>query len=131
MATSTYAYKVRDGAGKVRSGTLDAETAVQVATKLRTMGYAPISIAEQKASGLQREITIRDCFRNTSGIASAARAPISYRNQYRAEAARNYQLAGDRPAALRLWTELAKVEGQGLADEARVRIGELEVKPAR
>ena len=58
MATSTFAYKVRDSAGKVRSGTLDAETPAQVATKLRTMGYAPITIAEQKATGLQREITI-------------------------------------------------------------------------
>jgi type IV pilus assembly protein PilC len=58
VATSTFAYKVRDSAGKVKSGTLEAETPAQVATKLRTMGYAPISIAEQKASGLQREITI-------------------------------------------------------------------------
>jgi CubicO group peptidase (beta-lactamase class C family) len=32
-----------------------------------------------------REITIRDCFRNTSGIASAARVPFGYRNLYRAE----------------------------------------------
>ena len=58
MTTSTFTYKVRDRSGKVRSGTLDAETTAQVATKLRTMGYAPISIAEQKATGLQREITI-------------------------------------------------------------------------
>jgi CubicO group peptidase (beta-lactamase class C family) len=33
----------------------------------------------------RREITVRDLFRNTSGIASAGRAPLSYRNQYRAE----------------------------------------------
>jgi CubicO group peptidase (beta-lactamase class C family) len=33
----------------------------------------------------RREITVRDCFRNTSGIATAARIPLSYRNQYRAE----------------------------------------------
>ena len=33
----------------------------------------------------EREITIRDCFRNTSGIASAARAPMGYSGQYRAE----------------------------------------------
>jgi predicted negative regulator of RcsB-dependent stress response len=53
------------------------------------------------------------------------------RHQYQAEAARNYQLAGDKASALRLWTELSKVDGQGIADEARVRIGELEAKPAR
>jgi CubicO group peptidase (beta-lactamase class C family) len=33
----------------------------------------------------RREITVRDLFRNTSGIASAGRVPLSYRNQYRAE----------------------------------------------
>jgi type IV pilus assembly protein PilC len=58
MTTSTFAYKVRDSAGQVKSGTLEAESTAQVAAKLRTMGYAPISIAERKASGLQREITI-------------------------------------------------------------------------
>ncbi len=36
---------------------------------------------------VRREITIRDCFRHTSGIASAARAPLAYRNQYRDEMA--------------------------------------------
>ncbi|HEY7269087.1 MAG TPA: serine hydrolase domain-containing protein, partial [Dehalococcoidia bacterium] len=33
----------------------------------------------------QREITVRDCFRNTSGIASAGRAPMGYSGQYRTE----------------------------------------------
>jgi CubicO group peptidase (beta-lactamase class C family) len=33
----------------------------------------------------EREVTIRDCFRHTSGMASAARSPMSYRNMYRAE----------------------------------------------
>jgi len=33
----------------------------------------------------RREIAVRDLFRNTSGIASAGRVPLAYRNQYRAE----------------------------------------------
>lgn len=53
------------------------------------------------------------------------------RNQYKADAARAYQYAGNRDAALKLWTELSKLEGQGLADEAKVRVGELSVRPAR
>jgi predicted negative regulator of RcsB-dependent stress response len=53
------------------------------------------------------------------------------RNQYKAEAARNYQLAGDNASALRIWRQLMTVQGQGIADEARIRVGELEVKPAR
>jgi type IV pilus assembly protein PilC len=56
MAT-TYAYKVRDRAGKVVSGSLEAENASAVATKLKGMGYAPISIDESKA-GFKTEIKI-------------------------------------------------------------------------
>ena len=56
MAT-TYAYKVRDRAGKVQSGTIEAENASTVAAKLKGMGYAPLSIDESKA-GLKTEIRI-------------------------------------------------------------------------
>ena len=53
------------------------------------------------------------------------------RHQFEADAARAYQLGGDRTNALRLWTALTKIDGQGVADEARVRVGELEAKPAK
>jgi type IV pilus assembly protein PilC len=56
MAT-TFAYKVRDRAGKVQSGTIEAENAAMVAGKLKGMGYAPISIEESKA-GLKTELKI-------------------------------------------------------------------------
>jgi type IV pilus assembly protein PilC len=56
MAT-TYAYKVRDRAGKIQSGTIEAENASMVAGKLKGMGYAPISIDEHKA-GMKTEIKI-------------------------------------------------------------------------
>ena len=56
MAT-TFAYKVRDRAGKVQSGTIDAENAAAVAAKLKGMGYAPISI-DQAKSGMKTEIKI-------------------------------------------------------------------------
>lgn len=56
MAT-TFAYKVRDRGGKVVSGTLEAESASAVATKLKGMGYAPISIDQHKA-GLKTDIKI-------------------------------------------------------------------------
>jgi type IV pilus assembly protein PilC len=55
--STTYAYKVRDSSGTLKSGTLEADSPAQVATKLRTMGLAPVSIAEANA-GLSREITI-------------------------------------------------------------------------
>lgn len=56
-ATMTYQYSVRDRAGKIVSGTLDAESQAAVATKLKQMGYAPISISEHKA-GMNRELSI-------------------------------------------------------------------------
>ena len=57
MAAATYAYKARDSAGKLRSGTLEADNPASVAGKLKTMGYAPVSISES-GKGLNREITI-------------------------------------------------------------------------
>ena len=57
MAT-TYAYKVRDRAGKLVSGTLEADTQAAVSTKLRQMGFAPIVIEEQKTTLGKTEIKL-------------------------------------------------------------------------
>src|SRR3954467_7257663 len=57
MATATFEYKVRDRAGKLTSGKLDAESQSQVATKLKSMGYAPVSITQSNA-GMSKEIKI-------------------------------------------------------------------------
>jgi type IV pilus assembly protein PilC len=57
MATATFEYKVRDRSGKLTSGKLDAESQSQVATKLKSMGYAPVSITES-SSGMSKEIKI-------------------------------------------------------------------------
>ncbi|MGB8651576.1 MAG: type II secretion system F family protein [Mycobacteriales bacterium] len=56
MATLTYEYKVRDHAGAMKTGTLEAESPTQVAAKLKSMGYAPISIT--KASSLNKEFKL-------------------------------------------------------------------------
>ena len=56
-ATATFEYKVRDTAGKIKTGKLEAETQAQVATKLKGMGYAPLSITEANA-GMNRELSI-------------------------------------------------------------------------
>ncbi|HET9691467.1 MAG TPA: type II secretion system F family protein [Acidimicrobiales bacterium] len=57
MAT-TYAYRVRDSAGKVQSGTLEADSTSLVANKLREMGYTPIAIDERSSVSLKSDITI-------------------------------------------------------------------------
>lgn len=57
-ATKTFEYAVRDRAGKVVKGRIDATNQAAVANRLRTMGMAPISISEVQSTGLQREISI-------------------------------------------------------------------------
>jgi type IV pilus assembly protein PilC len=56
---SAYAYKGRDAAGKIVKGRVDAPSESAVASRLRTMGLSPVSIAEaSEGTGLQREINI-------------------------------------------------------------------------
>lgn len=57
--------------------------------------------------------------------AAAAAVTPPEKLQLQASAARAYQAGGDRTSAIRLWTELSGIDGQGAADEARVRLGEL------
>ena len=59
MATATkFDYKVRDLSGSIKSGTLEAESQAQVATKLKSMGYAPISISQVGGGGgMSKEIS--------------------------------------------------------------------------
>lgn len=56
--TKTYEYAVRDRAGKVVKGRIEAPNQAAVANRLRTMGLAPISVSEVQTGGLQREISI-------------------------------------------------------------------------
>jgi type IV pilus assembly protein PilC len=58
MATSTYQYAVRDRSGKLVSGKLDGDSQAAVVTKLKSMGYAPVSITQAGGGGMKREITL-------------------------------------------------------------------------
>jgi type IV pilus assembly protein PilC len=57
MATTTFRYQVRDRGGKLISGELQAETETALVQRLKTMGYAPVSI-EKANAGLSMEIKI-------------------------------------------------------------------------
>ena len=56
-ATTTFQYSVRDKTGKLVSGTLEGESQTAVVQRLKSMGYAPVSISESNA-GLKKEIKI-------------------------------------------------------------------------
>jgi type IV pilus assembly protein PilC len=61
MATATlskFDYQVRDKTGKMITGQLEADTQAAVASKLTSMGYAPIKIEEVKTTGLNYEINM-------------------------------------------------------------------------
>ena len=71
-ATGTYAYKGRDTAGKLVKGRVDAATEGAVASRLRTMGVSPISIAEASGgTGLNREINL-EIFKKGVGLKDLA-----------------------------------------------------------
>src|SRR4051795_7125722 len=57
MPTTTFEYSVRDKGGKLVSGTLEADSQAAVATRLKSMGYAPVSI-QQSNAGLKKELSI-------------------------------------------------------------------------
>jgi type IV pilus assembly protein PilC len=57
MAMTKFEYAVRDKSGKLVKGTLDAENQSQVVAKLRTMGFAPVSVSET-SSGMKKELKI-------------------------------------------------------------------------
>jgi type IV pilus assembly protein PilC len=52
----TYTYKVRDRAGKVLQGSIEADSTTLVANKLRQMGYVPLAIDKKATGGVNREL---------------------------------------------------------------------------
>ena len=57
-STATFEYSVRDRAGKVVTGKIEAESPAQVAAKLKSMGYAPLRIGEVSSRGMAMEISL-------------------------------------------------------------------------
>ncbi len=57
-ATATFQYAVRDRSGKVVTGKIEADSPAQVASKLKSMGYAPLKISSVEKGGLKTEIAL-------------------------------------------------------------------------
>jgi len=56
--TKVFEYAVRDRSGKIVKGRIEANNQAAVANRLKGMGLAPMSIAEVKSTGMQREFSI-------------------------------------------------------------------------
>jgi len=54
----TFAYKVKDKGGKLVEGSLEAENAQLVVTKLRSMGFTPIEITQQGGGNVHKELKL-------------------------------------------------------------------------
>src|SRR3954447_15257338 len=54
----TFQYKVKDKTGKLVEGSLEAENAQLVVSKLRSMGYVPIEIQQQGGGNVHRELKL-------------------------------------------------------------------------
>jgi len=57
-ATMTFSYSVRDRSGKMVSGKIDADSQAAVASKLKSMGYAPVSIVKDSGGGMTTDIKL-------------------------------------------------------------------------
>ena len=55
---ATFQYKVRDDGGRLLQGSLEADSQALVASKLRSMGYTPISIQERGSSKVASDVKI-------------------------------------------------------------------------
>ena len=90
----------------------DAPEALEPAVRLLTAaGY----------EGLNRFADAAKLYEQAANEATAESRKV----ELRASAARAYQQANDAAAAGRIWAELAKRDGSPIADEARVRLGEV------
>jgi type IV pilus assembly protein PilC len=56
--STTYVYKVRDKAGRLVEGSLEAQSEQLVVTRLRDMGYVPLSVSRKSRSPLTMDIQI-------------------------------------------------------------------------
>lgn len=54
----TFAYRVRDGAGAILRGTLEADSVPLVVARLRELGYTPLSVDRRAAANLQTNVKI-------------------------------------------------------------------------
>ncbi|MGH9263992.1 MAG: type II secretion system F family protein [Acidimicrobiales bacterium] len=56
--TATFRYRARDSAGRAREGTVEGTDQGMVVARLRDLGLVPLSVEEQRTTGLKREITL-------------------------------------------------------------------------
>jgi hypothetical protein len=81
-----------------------------------------------RAAGLEQSGKPAEAAAEYERAASAASTDLG-KASYQSDAARAYLAAGNADAAKRIWEAMAADDTNPLAGEARVRLGEIKVKP--
>jgi predicted negative regulator of RcsB-dependent stress response len=113
--------QVHFGAGKVDEGLKELDA-------IRSPGLYAASVHGLRAAGLEQAGKPAEAAKRYEEAATAASTTLA-KAAYRSDAARAYKAAGDTAAAKRIWESMAADDSNPLAGEARVRLGELSIKP--
>lgn len=113
--------QVHFGQGKFDEGLKELDA-------IKSAGPFAASVHGLRAAGLEQAGKPAEAAAEYERAAAAATTTLG-RASYQADAARAYRAAGNLDAAKRLWDAMAADDANPLAGEARVRLGEINVKP--
>ena len=113
--------QVHFGQGKIDEGLKELDA-------IGSAGTYAASMHSLRAAGLEQAGKPAEAAAEYERAASAATTDLG-KAAYQSDAARAYVAAGNTDAAKRIWEAMAADDTNPLAGEAKVRLGELKVKP--
>lgn len=113
--------QVHFGQGKIEDGLRELDA-------IGSPGPYAASVHGLRAAGLEQSGKPAEAAAEYERAAGVANTTIG-KASYQSDAARNYLAGGNTDAAKRLWEAMAADDANPLAAEARVRLGEIKVKP--
>jgi predicted negative regulator of RcsB-dependent stress response len=113
--------QVHFGQGKIDDG-------LRVLDAVDSPGIFASSVHGLKAAGLEQAGKPAEAAAEYERAAAAANTTVG-KASYQSDAARAYLAAGNTDAARRLWEAMAADDANPLASEAKVRLGEISVRP--
>lgn len=113
--------QVHFGQGKIEDGLRELDA-------VDSPGPFAASVHGLRAAGLEQAGKPAEAAAEYERAASAANTTLG-KASYQSDAARAYLAAGNADAARRLWEAMAADDANPLAGEAKVRLGEISVKP--
>jgi predicted negative regulator of RcsB-dependent stress response len=113
--------QVHFGQGKVDEGLKELDA-------IGSGGLYAASVHGLKAAGLEQAGKPAEAAAQYEQAATAASTALA-KAAYKSDAARAYLAAGNTEAATRIWEAMAADDSSPLAGEAKVRLGELNIKP--